>query len=85
MHLATSPISLEGSWSIDVDETKVLGYQESRLREQASPKSINEEVRFLLKMLGDSGEAIRAHLRKKKQLKLAVGKRIGKPIPPGLG
>jgi integrase len=35
-------------------------------------------VRFLLKMLGDSGEVIRAHLRKKKQLKLGVGKRIGK-------
>ena len=41
-------------------------------------KSINEEARFLLKMLGDLGEVIRAHLRKKEQLKLAVGKRIGK-------
>jgi integrase len=69
---------VRGQLVVDIDETKVLGYQESRLREQASPKSINEEVRFLLKMLGDSGEVIRAHLRKKKQLKLAVGKRIGK-------
>jgi hypothetical protein len=42
-------------------------YQEDRLREKAAPKSINEEVRFLLKMLGYSGEVIRAHLRKKKQ------------------
>lgn len=53
-----------------------MGYQESRLREKA--KTINEEVRFLLKMLGDPGELIRARLKKKKQLKLAVGRRIGK-------
>jgi integrase len=63
---------------VDINENSVLGYQESRLREKAAPKSINEEVRFLLKMLGDSGEVIRARLRAKKQLKLAVGKTIGK-------
>ncbi len=69
---------LGGQLVVDIDEAAVLRYQEDRLREKAAPKSINEEVRFLLKMLGDSGEVIRAHLREKKQLKLAVGKRIGK-------
>src|SRR5580698_4290667 len=63
---------------VDIDEATVLRYQEDRLREKAAPKSINEEVRFLLKMLGDLGEVIRARLRKKKQLKLAVRKTIGK-------
>jgi integrase len=63
---------------VDIDEAAVLRYQEERLREKAAPKSINEEVRFLLKMLGDSGEIIRGRLRKKKQLKLAVRKRFGK-------
>jgi integrase len=63
---------------VDIDEAAVLRYQEDRLREKAAPKSINEEVRFLLKMLGDSGEVLRARLRKKKQLKLVVSKRIGK-------
>jgi hypothetical protein len=63
---------------VDIDEATVLAYQESRLREKAAPKSINEEVRFLLKMVGDPGELIRARLKKKKQLKLAVRKRIGK-------
>jgi integrase len=63
---------------VDINEAAVLGYQEDRLREEAAPKSINEEVRFLLKMMGDAGELIRAHLKKKKQLKLAVNKRIGK-------
>jgi len=63
---------------VDINEAAVLGYQENRLREKAAPKSINEEVRFLLKMLGDPGDVIRAHLKKKKQLKLAVHKQIGK-------
>lgn len=69
---------LGGEMVVDIDEATVLRYQEDRLREKAAPKSINEEVRFLLKMLGDSGEVIRGRLRKKKQLKLAVRKKIGK-------
>jgi hypothetical protein len=63
---------------VDIDEAAVLRYQEERLREKAAPESINEEVRFLLKMLGDSGEIIRGRLRKKKQLELAARKRLGK-------
>jgi integrase len=62
----------------DITESSVLRYQEERLREKAAPKSINEEVRFLLKMLGDPGELIRAQLKKSKQLKLTVHKQIGK-------
>ena len=62
----------------DITESSVLRYQEERLREKAAPKSINEEVRFLLKMLGDPGELIRAQLKKTKQLKLTVHKQIGK-------
>lgn len=57
--------------TVDIDAAAVLTYQEDRLRECASPKSINEEVRFLLKMLGDPGEIVRAQLRKEKQLKLS--------------
>lgn len=64
--------------TVDIDATTVLRYQEDRLREGAAPKSVNEEVRFLLKMLGDSGEIVRAQLRKKKQLKLPVQNEIGK-------
>jgi integrase len=64
--------------SVDVNASAVLKYQEDRLREGAAPKSINEEVRFLLKMLGDPGEIVRAQLRKEKQLKLKVRIQIGK-------
>jgi integrase len=64
--------------NVDIDSAAVLKYQENRLGEKAAPKSINEEVRFLLKMLGDPGEIVRARLRKDKQLKLNVRVRIGK-------
>ncbi len=64
--------------TVDIDAATVMKYQEDRLREGAAPKSINEEVRFLLKMLGDPGEIVRAQLRKDKLLKLKVRISIGK-------
>ena len=67
--LANVPIVLDvGAIEPDKHEPK----NKCRLREGAAPKSSNEEVRFLVKMLGDSGEVIRALLRKSKQLKLPV-------------
>jgi hypothetical protein len=48
----------------------------------AAPKTINEEVGFLLRMLLGAGDAIRARLRRQKMLKLAVGKRVGKAYSP---
>ena len=69
--------------AVDIDVNSVLAYQEERLRESAASKSINEEVRFLLKMLGDPGELIRAQLRKKKLLKLSVQTEVGKAFDSG--
>ncbi|GGG89668.1 site-specific integrase [Silvibacterium dinghuense] len=67
------------SMAVDINEAAVLRYQEDRLREKAAPKSINEEVRFLLKMIGSpAGDLIRSSLKEKKLLKLALPKRIGK-------
>ena len=67
---------------VDIDDAAVLQYQSDRLKESAAPKSINEEVRFLLTLLGDSGELIRARLRKKKKLKLPARRKIGKAYEP---
>ncbi len=67
---------------IDIDETTVLAYQTARLKEQAAPKSINEEVRFLLTLMGESGDVIRVRLRKKKKLKLPARRKIGKAYEP---
>jgi integrase len=64
---------------VDINEAAVLRYQEDRLREKAAPKSINEEVRFLLKMLGSpAGDLIRLSLKEKKMLKLEVPDDVGK-------
>jgi len=63
----------------DVTEASITAYQSARLRDNMSPKSINEEVGFLLRLLGDSGELLRARLRKRKRLKLATRDDVGKP------
>jgi integrase len=57
---------------IEVTDKTVRAYQVSRLKEKASPKSINEEVGFLLRLLGDQGDAIRSKLRRERALKLKV-------------
>ncbi len=67
---------------VDIDETEVIGYQSTRLKESAAPKSINEEVRFLLTMMGEPGDVIRVRLRKKKKLKLPSRRKIGKAYEP---
>ena len=67
---------------VDIDESTILKYQTDRLKESAAPKSINEEVRFLLTMMGESGDVIRVRLRKKKKLKLPARRKIGKAYEP---
>jgi integrase len=65
--------------AVDVTDRTVLNYQTSRLNEGASPKTINEEVGFLLRFLGIvPAGALRAQLRQQKRLKLKVNKRVGK-------
>jgi integrase len=63
---------------VDISEQTILGYQSARLKEKAAPKTINEEVGFLLRVLPDHGDALRARLRRKKQLKLKVRQQVGR-------
>jgi hypothetical protein len=65
---------------VDADESLVREYQDQRLKETAAPKTINEEVGFLLRLLGERGEVIRAQLRKQKTLKLKGSKPIAKDL-----
>ena len=69
---------LGGKMLVDFNEAVVIKYQNDRLDEGTAPKTINEEVGFLLRILDEPGEIIRARLRKKKMLKLKVRKTIGK-------
>lgn len=68
--------------AVEVTEKSVKDYQTARLKEKAAPKTINEEVGFLLRLLGDQGDGIRAKLRRQKALKLPVRSDIGKAYTP---
>jgi integrase len=67
---------------VDVSEETVKEYQDARLREKTAPKSINEEVGFLLRMIGVPGDILRVRLRKQKLLKLKTRSGIGKAYGP---
>jgi integrase len=67
---------------VDFNEATVILYQNARLGEKASPKSVNEEVGFLLRILGDPGDLIRIRLRKRKMLKLKVRQTVGRAFTP---
>jgi integrase len=64
--------------AVDISDKTVREFQSARLKEQAAPKSINEEVGFLLRLLAEQGDCIRAKLRRQKALKLPVRSQVGK-------
>src|SRR5712691_9759533 len=64
--------------AVDVTDQTVKTYQTARLKESAAPKTINEEVGFLLRLLGDAGDVIRTRLKRRKTLRLAVPRGPGK-------
>ena len=63
---------------VDFNEAAVIKYQNDRLDEGTAPKTINEEIGFLLRILGEPGDILRVRLRKRKMLKLKVRNTIGK-------
>jgi integrase len=67
---------------VDLTDKTVTGYQTARLKEGAAPKTINEEVGFLLRLLGEAGDLVRLRLRRQKTLKLAVRGQVGKAYSP---
>jgi len=67
---------------VDVNEQAVKQYQEARLRETAAPKSINEEVGFLLRIMDEAGDALRLRLRRRELLKLRIERQIGRAFSP---
>ena len=74
---------LVGSMMVaDLGDTAVKDYQTARLKESSAPKSIDEEVGFLLRMLEDHSDAIRIRLKRQRRLKLTVGRTISQAFPP---
>jgi integrase len=64
---------------VEITPKVVKGYQTTRLREKAAPKTINDEVQLLIRLCGDQGDLIRAVLRREKALKLALPPSPGRP------
>ncbi len=62
----------------DITPAAVREYQTTRLKEGAAAKTINEEVGFLLRILTDQGDVVRAKLRREKSLKLKVKGNVAK-------
>jgi integrase len=63
--------------AVEITVNIVGDYQVARLKEKAAPKTINDEVGILLRLVGDRGDIVRSELKRKKQLKLKV------PFQPG--
>jgi integrase len=71
------------SMVVDVNDEIFIKYQTDRLKESAAPKTINEEVGFLLRLLPTAhAGAIRAQLKQQKRLKLPIVKRVGRAYSP---
>jgi integrase len=71
-----------GLMRVDVSGEAVESYQTARLKEKAAPKSINEETGFLLRVLGEQGDVIRAKMRRERKLKLKVRGQVAKAYSP---
>jgi hypothetical protein len=57
---------------VEITPNVVKRYQADRLKEKASPKTINDEVQLLLRLCGEQGVLIRATLRRDKAFKLTL-------------
>jgi integrase len=68
--------------AVDISAATIRNYQTARLKEGAAPKSINDEVGFFLRIMGERGDSIRGRLRRDKSLKLRVGRQIAKAYSP---
>jgi hypothetical protein len=60
--------------AVDFSDKTVKEFQSARLKEKAAPKSVNEEVGFLLR----TGRRHSPELRRQKGLKLAARAQVGK-------
>jgi integrase len=64
--------------AMQIKPDTVTGYQRTRLDEKAAPKTINDEVILLLRILTERGDQLRPILKRNDQLALPVDNEIGK-------
>jgi integrase len=63
---------------VEITVEAASDYQVKRLEQKAAPKTINDEVGTLLRMMGNRGDLLRSELKRKKLLKLKVPDQPGK-------
>jgi integrase len=69
--------------SIEITPETVIDYQRKRSEEGAAPKTINDEVVLLLRVIEERGDQLRLVLKRKGQLTLPVDNKIGKAFTIG--
>ena len=68
--------------AVDVTDATVKAYQSARLKAKYAPKTINEEVGYLFRVLGERGDFIRVKMRHQKTLKLKAGRQVARAFGP---
>lgn len=63
---------------IEINAAVVSDYQGKRLKQKAAPKTINDEIGTLLRIMGNRGDLLRTELKRKKKLNLRVSELPGK-------
>lgn len=63
---------------VDVSDSVVKRYQTTRLKEGASPKTVNNETGVLLRILGDHGDLIRLRMKRQRTLNIPVKSEPGR-------
>jgi len=67
-----------GLMLVDVSDSVVKRYQTTRLKEKASPKTVNNETGVLLRILGDHGDLIRLRMKRQRALNIPVKNEPGR-------
>lgn len=78
--LAHLKANMGGMMLIEISPDTIAEYQGIRLKEGALGSSINAEVMFALRILGEIGDAVRLKLRRERRLRLPKNKNCGKAI-----
>lgn len=68
--------------AVDCDESTIKKYQTARLKEKASPTTINHEVGVFMRILGEHGDLLRLRLKRRRALNLPSKSEPGRAFTP---
>jgi integrase len=71
-----------GMMLIEITPDIIAAYQAIRLKEGALGSTINAEVMFALRLMGEIGDAVRLRLKRERRIRLPKNKNCGKALTP---